>query len=79
MVYDPIILSPAVLPKKMRDDIHKTFENVFEDWRFEQLLSMFSNETNEKNWNDAIEYTAKLDKIRDQNIGDFLLEFKGIM
>ena len=79
MVYDPIILSPAVLPKKMRDDIHKTFENVFEDWRLEQLLSMFSNETNEKNWNDAIEYTNKLDKIRDQDIGDFLLEFKGIM
>ena len=79
MVYDPIILSPAVLPKKMRDDIHKTFENVFEDWRFEQLLSMFSNETNEKNWNDAIEYTNKLDKIRDQNIGDYLSEFKEIM
>ena len=79
MVYDPIILSPAVLPKKMRDNIHKTFENVFEDWRFEQLLSMFSNETNEKNWNDAIEYTNKLDKIRDQNIGDYLSEFKEIM
>jgi hypothetical protein len=63
----------------MRDNIHKTFENVFEDWRFEQLLNMFSNETNEKNWNDTMEYTNKLDKIRDQYIGDFLLEFKGIM
>ena len=78
-VYDPIILSPSVLPKEMRDNIHKTFENVFEDWRFEQLLNMFSNETNEKNWKDAMEYTNKLDKIRDQDIGDFLLEFKGIM
>ena len=61
------------------NDILTSFENVFEDWRFEQLLSKFSNETNEKNWNDAIEYTNKLDKIRDQNIGDYLSEFKEIM
>ena len=79
MVYDPAILSPAVLPKTMRDEIHKEFIKVFDTKRAEDLISMFSTPDNESQWKNAIEYTNKLDEIREQYIGDYLPEFKEIM
>ncbi len=79
MVYDPAILSPAVLPKTMRDEIHKEFIKVFDTKRAEDLISMFSTPDNESQWKNAIEYTNKLDNIRNQDIGDYLPEFKEIM
>ena len=79
MVYDPAILSPAVLPKTMRDEIHKEFIKVFDTKRAEDLISMFSTPDNESQWKNAIEYTNKLDEIREQYIGDYLSEFKEIM
>jgi len=79
MVYDPVILSPAVLPKTMRDEIHKKFEQVFDKPKFEALINMFSKPHDEKQWEQAKEYTRNLDEIRDQNIEDYLPEFKGII
>jgi sulfatase maturation enzyme AslB (radical SAM superfamily) len=78
-VYDPDVLSPAVLPKEMRDEIHKSFEGVFGKRKIKELINMFSNETNISQWTKAIEYTNNLDEIRNQYIGDYLSEFKGKM
>ena len=79
MVYDPAILSPAVLPKEMRDEIHKTFKKTFNKDRYEALINMFSKPHDEKQWEQAKEYTRNLDEIRDQNIEDYLPEFKSII
>ena len=77
MVYDPAILSPAVLPKTMRDEIHKKFEQVFDKPKFEALMNMFNTPEDESQWKKAIEYTKRLDEIRGQHIGDYLPEFNG--
>jgi sulfatase maturation enzyme AslB (radical SAM superfamily) len=77
MVYDPAILSPAVLPKTMRDEIHKKFEQVFDKPKFEALINIFNTPEYEGQWKKAIEYTKRLDEIRGQHIGDYLPEFNG--
>jgi sulfatase maturation enzyme AslB (radical SAM superfamily) len=79
MVYDPAILSPAVLPKTMRDEIHKKFEQVFDKPKFEALINMFNTPEDEKQWEQAKEYTRNLDEIRNQRIEDYLPEFKEII
>ena len=76
-VYDPDVLSPAVLPKAMRDDIHKKFDNVFDEWKLNELKKMFSGPDMPEKWEQAKEYTRNLDEIRKQNIEDYLPEFKG--
>jgi organic radical activating enzyme len=76
-VYDPDILSPAVLPKEMRDEIHKSFEGVFDNWKLNELKTMFGGPDKPKKWEQAKEYTQNLDEIRKQNIEDYLPEFKG--
>ena len=75
-VYDPIFLSPAVLPKIMRDKLHKRFEKTFEPWQVTNLINLFNKEDNTELWNKAMQYTIQLDKIRNQKIGDYLEEFK---
>ena len=40
-VYDPDILSPAVLPKEMRERIHKKFSNIFPSWKLTEFEKMF--------------------------------------
>ena len=74
-VYDPEILSPKVLPKAMRDNIHNKFHNIFPDWKINELINMFSNDTLPDYWEKAKQYTCALDKIRNQYIGDYLPEF----
>ena len=76
-VYDPDVLSPAVLPKEMRDDIHKKFDNVFDKWKLNELKKMFNGPDMPKKWEQAKEYTRNLDEIRKQDIEDYLPEFKG--
>ena len=78
-VYDPDILSPAVLPKEMRDEIHKSFEGVFNNWKLNELKTMFDGPDKPKKWEQAKEYTRNLDEIRKQNIEDYLPEFKGMI
>lgn len=75
-VYDPDILSPAVLPKEMRDRIHKKFSNVFESWKLREFEKMFSGPDRKDKWQKAIEYTKNLDEIRKQDIKDYLPEFR---
>jgi len=77
-VYDPDILSPAVLPKAMRDSIHNRFSNIFDDWKMNELKNMFGGPDNKAKWESAIEYTKKLDTIREHTIVDYLDEFKGL-
>jgi len=77
-VYDPSILSPGVLPKEMRNSAHETFVNVFPENIYNQFTNMFSNDDNTLMWKRAIAYTNALDKIRNQNISDYLQEFKCI-
>ena len=76
-VYDPDILSPAVLPKAMRDAIHNKFSNVFDDWKMQEFKKMFGGPDNPAKWEKAKEYTRNLDEIREQNILNFLPEFEG--
>lgn len=76
-VYDPDILSPAVLPKEMRDKIHNKFSNVFDDWKLQEFKKMFGGPDRKEKWEKAKEYTRNLDEIRKQNILDFLPEFEG--
>ena len=76
-VYDPDVLSPAVLPKAMREDIHKNFEGVFDEWKLKELKTMFGGPDKPKKWEQAKEYTRNLDEIRNQDIENFLPEFKG--
>ena len=76
-VYDPDILSPAVLPKAMRDAIHNKFSNVFDDWKMQEFKKMFGGPDNPAKWEKAKEYTRNLDEIIEQNILDFLPEFEG--
>jgi sulfatase maturation enzyme AslB (radical SAM superfamily) len=78
-VYDPDVLSPAVLPKAMRDDIHKSFEGVLDEWKLKELKTMFSGPDKPKKWLQAKEYTRNLDEIRKQNIEDYLPEFKDLI
>ena len=74
-VYDPDILSPAVLPKAMRDAIHDKFSNVFPEWKIKELRNMFSGPDKPEKWDNAKEYTRKLDEVRGHNISDYLSEF----
>ena len=75
-VYDPDILSPAVLPKEMRDEIHSKFGNIFDEWKLNEFKSMFSGPDQKEKWKRAMEYSHNLDEIRGQNISDYLHEFK---
>ena len=74
-VYDPDILSPAVLPKSIRDKIHEKFSKTFDESRIQELLSLFNGPDQPNKWSQAIQYTRNLDKIRNQNIKDYLEEF----
>lgn len=74
-VYDPDILSPAVLPKSIRDKIHEKFSKTFDESRLQELLSLFNGPDQPNKWSQAIQYTRNLDKIRNQNIKDYLEEF----
>ena len=78
-VYDPDILSPAVLPKEMRDEIHKRFEGVFDEWKLKELKTMFGGPDKPKKWEQAKEYTRNLDDIRNQDIENFLPEFEDMI
>jgi hypothetical protein len=59
----------------MRDEIHSRFDNVFEDWKIRELKNMFSGPEKTDKWEQAKEYTRKLDEVRGQNISDYLSEF----
>lgn len=74
-VYDPDILSPAVLPKAMRDTIHHKFSNVFPKWKLNELKNMFGGIDQPDKWQRAMEYTRTLDHIRGHSISDYLKEF----
>ena len=78
-VYDPDFLSPKVLPKNVRDEIHDKLSNTLPSWKITELKSMFNNETLEDQWNKAVKYTKALDNIRKQNIIDYLPEFKKLV
>lgn len=74
-VYDPDILSPSVLPKSIRDKIHEKFSKTFDENRLQELTSLFNGPDQPSKWSQAIQYTRNLDKIRNQNIKDYLEEF----
>ncbi len=74
-VYDPAILSPAVLPKEIRDLVHTKLHNSFPEYKVNELTNMFGGPDRPEKWKHALEYTLRLDKIRGHNIQDFLEEF----
>ena len=63
----------------MRDKIHKSFEDVFDKWKLDELKTMFGGPDKPNKWEQAKEYTRNLDEIRKQNIEDYLPEFKGMI
>lgn len=73
-VYDPDILSPAVLPKSMREDIHKQISDILPEWKVQELKNMFSGPDNPIAWDRAKAYTRSLDRIRKQSITEYLPE-----
>ena len=78
-VYDPEILSPAVLPKSMRDAIHDKFSNIFPNRKLNELKNMFGGPDNEEKWKRAKHYSKSLDYIRGQKLENILTEFKGML
>jgi hypothetical protein len=62
----------------MRNDIHSKISKVLPEHKMKELVSMFSNDNNEEKWRKAIHYLNGLDKIRNQNIGDYLEEFRDL-
>lgn len=75
-VYDPMILSPGVLPKDMRDRVHVKLVKTFPEHKVHELKNLFGGPSQPNKWKRSIEYTKSLDKIRGQNIVDYLPEFK---
>jgi sulfatase maturation enzyme AslB (radical SAM superfamily) len=78
-VYDPDILSPSVLPKEIRDNIHARMHNIFEPWQVNMFVNMYSNADNTEKWSRAVAYTKALDRIRNQSIVNALPEFEHII
>lgn len=78
-VYDPEFLSPAVLPKKVRDQIHNKISKVLPKDKMTELLNMFDGPDQDEKWKKAIQYLRALDKIRKQNIENYLTEFQEIL
>lgn len=75
-VNDPDFLSPAVLPLDMREQLHDRFRSTFEDWKVNQLIEQFGKPQSQTQWEKCVEYTNKLDHIRDQNILDYIPELE---
>lgn len=75
-VYDPMFLSPMVLPQEYRLELHERFSCTFEDYKISELTNMFSGKS--QNTEHARIYTKTLDNQRSQKISDFLPEFKNI-
>ena len=78
-VYDPVYLSPSVLPEDLKQRAHDSFEGTLDDAKLQQLKTMFTNTHDAELWQRAREYTQRLDAIRSQQVGDFLPEFRGIL
>ena len=78
-VYDPDILSPSVLPKTMRDEIHTKFSNIFPDWKLTEFKNMFDGPDDNEKWKRAKYYSKSLDRIRGQDLVNVLTEFKGML
>ena len=69
-------MSPAVLPKELRERIHTKFSNIFDKWKLDEFKNMFNGPDRKDKWQQAIEYTKNLDEIRKQNIVEYLPEFR---
>lgn len=78
-VYDPSFLSPTVLPKAFRNELHEKFKSTFPEWKINELKNMFGAEDKIEEWNKALEYTSRLDKMRNQDIKLILPEFKELI
>lgn len=67
-VYDPIFLSPSVLPVNVRDLIHRKFEKSnLNDYEKNRLINSFSSGNEPLLLQYALEYTKLLDKLRNQS------------
>ena len=78
-VYQPHWMSPNVLPKAFRDEVHVRFRKELPSYMADNLIKGCSAEHNEADWDKAREFTKQLDVIRNQNIVDYLPEFKDLM
>ena len=78
-VYDPAILSPAVLPQSMREEIHNRSDNILPDWKIKELRAMFGGSDKPDQLKRALEYTITLDRIRDQQIEKSLPELGNLI
>ena len=79
LVYQPTYMSPAVLPKEIRDIAHAEIIQHLPPHMSHTLINSFNNETNDAEWKKAIDFTKSLDTIRNQSIVDYLPEFKGLI
>lgn len=79
MVYDPEFLSPNVLPLEFRHEVHERLAKTMPDYVVNNFTSLFSQAQDPFCWKRAIEYTRKLDEIRNQSIEISLPEFRNML
>lgn len=76
-VYDPVFMSPAVLPDELRRVARLEIEeSTMPQQMKDTLLSYTAGAQRPELWKRAKSYTRALDRIRAQRIGDTLIEFK---
>ena len=69
-VYDPIYLSPEIIPPVVRKHIHNQFKQSITTHHLDTLLSMFDNDNwNEMHWEHFCRYNDELDNIRGHEQG----------
>ena len=73
-VYDPLFLSPSVLPEKLKNKARKKFENMFNKQILDNL-TILAKDDNTKFFKRALSYTYHLDNIRNQKFTDYFPEF----
>jgi len=74
LVTDPGFLSPRVLPREI---VEQAKLNNMPEHIQKQLKEWAGSEQDDRGWRQAMSYTRAVDKQRNQNIKDYLKEFRG--
>ena len=78
-VEKPHYLSPHVIPIELRNIANAEIADYFSnnDYMYKKFLNIYNQPNNSKLWENAKEFTNRVDKMHNVNITDFLPEFNG--